>query len=105
MRTIAPGTGSIADQLNAVAIVIRACADLPELEYRWPRIVRSLKASTDRAGRVRRHGGAPVGIDGPIAWLEATVKDHPALREPGAEPLQSELLGLIRRVRPGKTRA
>ena len=102
MRTAAIGTGSIADQLNAVAIILHGFADLAELEYRWPRLVRSLEALGNRAASVRARGGMPLGLDGPLDLLRQVVRDHPAFAEPGGEPLRVELLGLARRIAPGR---
>jgi hypothetical protein len=98
MRTIAPGTGSLADQLNGVAMTIRQCADLREIEYRWPRLVRTLGALAERAASVRRRGGEPVGIAGPLDWLRQVVEDHPALQGPEGAGMRDELLALIRRI-------
>jgi hypothetical protein len=73
MRTASIGAGSIADQVNAVAIHLRQCADLRELEYRWPRISRTLDALADRAASVQRRGGSPMNFDGALAWLTEVV--------------------------------
>jgi hypothetical protein len=95
MRTTAIGTGSVADQVNAVAILLQGLPDRAAVEYRWSRIVRALEAVRTRCGAVRCRGGRPVGVDGPMAWLDQVVRGHPALQEPGAEPLRAELLALI----------
>jgi hypothetical protein len=98
MRTIAPGNGSVADQLNACAIQLRECADLAEVEYHWPRLVRSLEAIAARARLVRRRGGEPAGLDGSLGWLAEVIHDAPGLQGPGGEPLRMELLLLVDRI-------
>jgi hypothetical protein len=98
MRTAAPGTGSIADQVNAVAMTLRQCEDLPAVEYRWPRLVRVLEGSAEWAAQVRRRGGEPAGLDGALGWLHQVVQDHPALRGPDGAPMRQELLLLIDRI-------
>jgi hypothetical protein len=98
MRTAAIGTGSAADQVNGVAILLRQCEDLAAVEYRWPRLVRALEAIADRAAAVRRRGGEPAGLDGSLAWLTEVVHDHPALRGLDGAPMRQELLLLIDRI-------
>jgi hypothetical protein len=93
------GTGSIIDQLNAVAITLRELENLPAVAWRWGRVVGALEDVVRRLSVVRRQGGATASVAGPVAWLEATVRDHPAMQEPGAEPLREELLRLADRIR------
>jgi len=92
MRTATIGSGSIADQLNATAILLKGCADLREIEYRWPRLVRALEGCADRAASVRSRGGEPANLDGSLAWLTEVIHAHPALEGPGGEPIRGELL-------------
>ena len=93
--------GWIANRLNAVAMTLQECEDLPVVAWKWGRIVRALELIADRAASVRCRGGSPTAIAGPLDWLDQVVRNHPALQEPGAEPLRDELLGLIRRIAPG----
>jgi hypothetical protein len=99
MRTVAIGRGSPADILNAVAITLRELENLPAVAWRWGRVVGALEGVARRLGAVRSRGGSTASVAGPIAWLEATVRDHPALEGPDGEPLRSELLRLIDRIR------
>ena len=98
MRTAAIGTGSIADQLNGVAILLRGCEDIATIEWAWPRLVRALEAVAERAAAVRRRGGEPAGLQGSLAWLRQVVQDHGALSGPDGEPMRQELLLLIDRI-------
>jgi hypothetical protein len=98
MTGAAIGTGSISDQVNAVAMTLRQCDDLAAVEYRWPQLIRVLKGSAERAARVRRRGGEPAGLDGALAWLSEVVHTHPSLRGPRGAPMRQELLLLVDRI-------
>jgi hypothetical protein len=91
------GTGSIIDQLNAVAITLRELENLPAVAWRWGRVVGALGLVADRVTAIRRRGGDP-GIDGSLAWLTEVIHGHQALQAPGAEPLREELLLLVDRI-------
>jgi hypothetical protein len=99
MRTIAPVPGGVADRINACAIQLKGLTDPAEVAYRFPKLARSLQAIANRAAAVRRHSGEPAGIDGPLSGLAQVVREHAAFDEPGGEPLRSELLRLVERVR------
>jgi hypothetical protein len=99
MRTAAIGTGSVADQLNGLVILLNGCADLREIEYRWPRLVRGLENVANRVSVARSRGGSIPGLDTAAAWLESTVRDHAALQGPDGEPIRTELLGIVGRIR------
>jgi hypothetical protein len=92
------GAGSIADRLNAVAMTVQECEDLPAVAWKWSRIVRARELIADRAAVVRRPGGSLASVAGPLDWLDQVVRDHPALQESEGRGLQAELLTLIRRI-------
>jgi hypothetical protein len=92
-------SGSIVDRLNAVAMTLQECEDLPVVAWKWGRIVRALELIVDRAAVIRRRGGSLANLAGPLTWLDQVVRDHPALQEPGAEPVAEELQRLIDRIR------
>jgi hypothetical protein len=73
------GTGSAADQINALVMQLRGIADLAELEYRWPRIVRTLESLVHCLSLAKVRGGSSPAVAGPLAWLDQVVTDHPAL--------------------------
>jgi hypothetical protein len=103
MRCLAVGSGPPADQLNALAIQLRGMTDLPEIEYRWPRIMKALENLAARVAAIRHRGGQPVAIDAPLTWLKATIREHPALQEPRAGPLRTELLIMVHRIDPRRS--
>jgi hypothetical protein len=92
------GAGSIADRLNAVAMTVQECEDLPAVAGNWSRIVRALELIADRAAVVRRRGGSLAGVADLLDCLDQVVRDHPALQESEGRGLQAELLTLIRRI-------
>jgi hypothetical protein len=61
--------------------------------------VRTLENVRDRVVVTDRRGGSPAGLPGPLAWLESTVRSHPALRGEEAAPLKRELLRLAEAIR------
>jgi hypothetical protein len=65
-------SGSIVDRLNAVAMTLRECEDLPAVAWKWGRIVRALELIADRAASVRRRGGSLTSVAGPLDWLEGS---------------------------------
>ena len=91
-------SGSIPDRLNAVAMTLRECEDLTTIAWRWPTIVRALKAIAERTASVRCRGGEPAGLAGSLAWLHQVVQDHAALSGPDGAPMRQELLLLIDRI-------
>jgi hypothetical protein len=96
------GAGSMSDRLNAVVMTLQECEDLPAVAWKWGRIVRALELIADWATSIRRRGGEPPGIDGPLAWLQSAVENHPALQTSEGAGLRDELLGLIRRIGHGR---
>jgi hypothetical protein len=99
MRTTAPGTGAPADVLNGLIIQLRSCADLRAVVARWPRLCRTLEDVARRVSATRARGGSTPAVVSPLKWLDAVLRDHPALDEPGGEPLRSELRSLVARIR------
>jgi hypothetical protein len=99
MRTLAPGTGSAADQVNQVVIILRRCKDLRAVEYRFPAIARRLEDVLRRVNSTARRGGSSPGVLGPLHWLDQVLRELPALDEPGGEPLRAELRALVARIR------
>ena len=95
-------SGSIVDRLNAVAMTLQECEDLPVVAWNWGRIVRALELIVDRAAVIRHRGGSLANVAGLLDWLNEVVRDHPALQESEGTALRDELLGLIRRI--GRTR-
>jgi hypothetical protein len=98
MRSAAIDSGSTADRLNGLAMLLLSTPDLSTIEYRWRKIVRGLETAATRAAVVRRRGGSVPGIDGAVRWLQATIRDHAALDEPGGQALRDELQALLRRI-------
>ena len=99
MSTAAIGTGSAADQLNQVVMTLKRCEDLRAVEYRWPKLVRTLESVVRRVSLIRARGGSSPAVAGPLAWMEQVVKDYPALQVPGAGPVAEELLAFVDRIR------
>ena len=95
-------SGSIVDRLNAVAMTLRECEDIPAVAWKWGRIVRALELIADRAASVRRRGGSLASVAGPLDWLDQVVRHHPALQETEGAALRDELLALIRRIGRGQ---
>ena len=98
MRT-ATDSGSAPDVLNGLIIQLQGCADLGELEYRFPRIARILEGIRDRVAIIYRRGRSTASVAGPLDWLDQVVRDHPALQAPDGEPLRSKLLRLAEDIR------
>jgi hypothetical protein len=96
------GAGSIADRLNAVAMTLQECKNLPVVAWKWGRIVRALELIAHRATVIRHRGGSLANVAGLLDWLNEVVRYHPALQESEGAALRDELLGLIRRI--GRTR-
>jgi hypothetical protein len=99
MRHARIGSGSVADEVNSVVIILRLCTDLPAATYRFPNIVRRLEHVRSRVDSVARRGGSSPGVVGPLRWLDQVARELPALDEPGGEPLRSELRSLVARIR------
>jgi hypothetical protein len=99
MRHLAPGVGSVSDQVNSVTVILHQCPDLPAVEWAYPRLVRRLDAVRVRVDSTARRGGSSPGVAGPLRWLDQVVRELPALDEPGGEPLRAELRSLVARIR------
>jgi hypothetical protein len=67
MRHIAPGTGSLSDQVNSVGVLLPQCADLKAVEHRYPQLLRYLDGVRARVDGVARRGG-PVSSIGTETW-------------------------------------
>jgi hypothetical protein len=93
------GTGSISDQLNAVAITLRECPSLAAVEGRLSRITSSLDGLAERITGCRRRGGVPIGVTPALKWLNQVVRELPALDGPEGEPIRGELQALVSRLR------
>ena len=94
---------SLADRLNAVAILIRSCPDLGALKYRHSTIIHRMEACVVRARAIRQRTGRPPRLDG-LDWLSEVVATHPAFEgQPTADGkgMQAELLGLVARIGRG----
>jgi hypothetical protein len=97
MRASGIGTGSLNDQVNAVAILLAGLEDIAAIEWGWSRLVRSLESIADRAASVRRRGGIP-RIDA-VGWLEQVIREHEGLGGVVGHSLQDELLRLTQAIR------
>jgi hypothetical protein len=95
-------SGSLADRLNAVVVLIRSCPDLGSLRYRHTTIVRRMEACVERARLFRARTGRPPQLDG-LDWLDQVVRDHPAFEPKSADAvaMQAELQSLIARISRG----
>ena len=93
---------SLADRLNAVAILIRSCPDLGALKYRHSTIIHRMEACVVRARAIRLRTGKPPDLDG-LDWLDQVVRDHPAFEPKSADAvaMQAELQSLIARISRG----
>jgi hypothetical protein len=98
MRTASPVNGSVSDQVNAVVIQLRGFTTLAEVAYRYPRWIRILESAATHAVIVRRRGGALRGAREALDWLDATTREG-FWAEAAAEPLRSEVVRCVDRVR------
>jgi hypothetical protein len=81
------------------ATKLRRCRSLEEVEAAYPGLVRTLEFTERRVTWVRQRGGSTPGVVGPLRWLDQVVREHPAMDEPGGQPLRQELRALIGRIR------
>jgi hypothetical protein len=93
------GTGSISDQLNAVAITLRECPSLAAVESRLSRITHTLDGLAERIAGCRRRGGVPIGVAPALKWLDQVVRELPALDGPEGEVIRQELRAVVTRLR------
>ena len=93
---------SLADRLNAVAILIRSCPDLGALKYRHSTIIHRMEACVVRARAIRLRTGKPPDLDG-LDWLDQVVREHPAFENRTADgvALQTELQAMVARIGRG----
>lgn len=93
-------SGSLGDRIGSVAAVIEGLESLASIEWAWPKLVMAMSICADRAILLRGRGSelAPAA-EAALNRLEVTIREHPALAEPGGRELAAELLRLIERVR------
>jgi hypothetical protein len=99
MRTAPIGTGSIADQTNAVAMTLKGCPTLSAVEGHYSQVTRTLDALAGRIAAARRRGSVPLPVAPSLKWLDAVVRESPALDGPDGEVLRAELRAAIARLR------
>jgi hypothetical protein len=99
MRTTDIGTGSIADRANAVAMTLQACPTLAAVESHYSQVTRALDALAERIAAARRRGSVPMPVAPSLRWLDAVVRESPALDGADGEVLRAELRAAIARLR------
>jgi hypothetical protein len=98
MSTTDIGIGSISDKIHAVAMILKECTSLADVESRYSLITHTLDQLADRIAGTRRRGAVPMPVAPALKWLDQVAKELPALDGPG-EVLRSELRVAIARLR------
>jgi hypothetical protein len=95
-------TGSIADRILAVAILIRSCPDIGAIRDEWSRIVHRMEECLECARLIRRRSRKLPQLDA-LDWLARIVRDHPAFKATTADGpvMQAELLRLVAQIAHG----
>jgi hypothetical protein len=99
MSTTDIGIGSLSDKINAVTMILQACTSLAAVESRYSLMTHTLDQLAERIAAARRRGAVPMPVAPALRWLDATVKELPALDGPDGAPLRDELLAVIARLR------
>jgi hypothetical protein len=99
MRTTALGIGSLADKIHAVALTLKECQSLADVQARYCRLMLTLDHLADRIASARRRGSVPLPVAPALRWLDQVVRDMHALDGDAGEVLRAELRAAIARLR------
>jgi hypothetical protein len=79
--------------------MLRQCRDLADVQAAYPRVLSYLDFACRRVEWVARQRGSSPAVVPPLRWLDAVLRDHPALDSAEGEALRAELRGLAARIR------
>jgi hypothetical protein len=93
------GIGSISDKIHAVAMILKECTSLADVESRYSLITHTLDQLAEPIAGSHRRGSVPMPVVPALKWLDQVARELPALDGPDGEGLRSELRVAIARLR------